>query len=55
MDEVVENIEEIFVEHLNGETYNMRFFAMLETLDNKNSGFTYALCYDDDGKLSGFV
>ena len=55
MDEALQSIKEIFVENLANDTCNMRLFAMLETLGSKDSGFTYALCHDSDGTLSGFV
>ena len=55
MDETVHIVDEVFTEYLNDETCNMKLFGILETLGNKSSGFTYALCNDGDGKLSGFV
>ena len=55
MDETVHIVDELFTEYLNDETCNMKLFGILETLGKKSSGFTYALCNDGDGKLSGFV
>lgn len=55
MDEAIVSIEDIFIENLNDDTCNMCLFAMLDTLRSKSSGFTYSLCHDINGKLSGVV
>ena len=55
MDSAVDAVDELFLESMNDDECNMKLLGIIEQLGKQNSGFTYALCHNEDHVIMGFV
>ena len=55
IDFAIQSSKEIYLKYLHDDSCRTKLLAILDKLGRKDSGFTYNVSFDIDGKLTGFV